>query len=34
MDKIISKDTKPYSVEREIEDLEAIVNATKESPFG
>jgi pimeloyl-ACP methyl ester carboxylesterase len=28
-----STDTKPYSVGREIEDLEAIVEATKESPF-
>ncbi|HMH32071.1 MAG TPA: alpha/beta hydrolase [Puia sp.] len=28
-----STDTKPYSVEREIEDLEAIVGATMESPF-
>jgi pimeloyl-ACP methyl ester carboxylesterase len=28
-----STDTKPYAVEREIEDLEAIVGATKETPF-
>lgn len=28
-----STDTKPYSVEREIEDLEAMVKATQESPF-